>query len=459
MLWCDQLQASPGLSGTFFSAHIMQVITTHFSADFDCMSTMVAAHKLYPEAKMVFSGSMEKPLQDYLKAVNPPFHFSRIKDVDLDQVTRLIVVDTQDPERIGIFKTLLDRKEVEVHVYDHHMDVANPLKADQSVIRKRGACATILCEELAERGIDLSPEECTLMTLGIYQDTHSLISVSTTPEDFQAAGRMVAMGADLNTVAEFVEARLNDEQLKVMNDLIRSLEIQNFNGVDVALCTASLDYYVGDLAVVVYRLMQLENLSATFALILLESRVYLIGRSRTEEINASHILREFGGGGHANAAAASTHDITLIQAREKLVSVLNDKVEPVNRIREVMHYPVISVKGGDTLEQTEKKMTRSNLNTLPVLSGKKLVGIITRQTVEKALHHKMGRHKTEEVMAPEFTVTTPDAYFKTIVSTIVEDKQKVVPVVDPQTGHLVGPPPVCTVSTSCRSRATCPSPP
>jgi tRNA nucleotidyltransferase (CCA-adding enzyme) len=66
----------------------MQVITSHFSADFDCMSAMVAAHKLYPEAKMVFSGSMEKPLQEYLKALNPPFHFSRIKDVDLDQVTR-----------------------------------------------------------------------------------------------------------------------------------------------------------------------------------------------------------------------------------------------------------------------------------------------------------------------------------------------------------------------------------
>ena len=44
----------------------MQVITTHFSADFDCMAAMVAAQKLYPEAKMVFSGSMEKPLQEYL---------------------------------------------------------------------------------------------------------------------------------------------------------------------------------------------------------------------------------------------------------------------------------------------------------------------------------------------------------------------------------------------------------
>ena len=328
----------------------MQVITTHFSADFDCMSTMVAAHKLYPEAKMVFSGSMEKPLQEYLKAVNPPFHFSRIRDVDLDQVTRLIVVDTQDPERIGIFKTLLDKKEVEVHVYDHHMDVVNPLKADQSVIRKRGSCATIMCEELAERGIDLSPEECTLMTLGIYQDTHSLISVSTTPEDFQAAGRMVAMGADLNTVAEFVEARLNDDQLKVMNDLIRNLEIQNFNGVDVALCTASLDYYVGDLAVVVYRLMQLENLSATFALILLESRVYMIGRSRTEEINASHILREFGGGGHHYAASANVRDATIFQIREKILRILAEKIIPRRTAADLMASPVRHATVEDTMK-------------------------------------------------------------------------------------------------------------
>jgi len=306
----------------------MQVITSHFSADFDCMASMVAAQKLYPEARMVFSGSMEKPLQEYLKAVTPPFHFYGIKEVDLDQISRLIVVDTRDPDRIGIFKNLLGRDNVEVHVYDHHLEVANPMNAHHSVIRKRGSCATLLYEELSERGIDLSPEECTLMALGIYQDTHSLISASTTPEDFYAVGRLVAQDADLNIVSEFIEARLNNEQLSVMNDLIRNLEIHNFNGVDVALCTASLDYYVGDLAVVVSRLMELENLKAVFALILLESKVYLIGRSRTEEVNVAHIMREFGGGGHPNASSASTRALTLVQAREKLES---DPIQQVNR--------------------------------------------------------------------------------------------------------------------------------
>ncbi|MCH7501177.1 MAG: CBS domain-containing protein, partial [Nitrospinae bacterium] len=208
--------------------------------------------------------------------------------------------------------------------------------------------------------------------------------------------------------------------------------------VDVALCTATVDYYVGDLAVVVSRLMELENLNAAFALIRLDTRVYLIGRGRTDEINVAHILREFGGGGHANAAAASTRDLTLVQAREKLMAVLNEKVEPLQRIREVMHHPVISVNAGDTLEQTEKKMTRFNLNTLPVMSGKKPVGIITRQIVEKALHHKLAREKAGEMMIHEFSVTTPEAYFKTVIPTIIEDKQKVVPVVNPNNGHLVG---------------------
>ena len=59
----------------------MQVITTHLNADFDCLASMVAAHKLYPTARLVFSGSAERAVQDYLKAV--PLPLSQIKDIDL----------------------------------------------------------------------------------------------------------------------------------------------------------------------------------------------------------------------------------------------------------------------------------------------------------------------------------------------------------------------------------------
>ncbi len=416
----------------------MKLITTHLNADFDCLASMVAAEKIFPGAKMVFSGSTEKAVKEYLETVNPPFHFSKIKDIDLEVITDLVLVDTQDPERIGVFKSLLGKKEVKVHIYDHHPSGEAGFEVEQAVIRNRGSSTTILCEILNEKNIQLSSVEATLMALGIYQDTHSLTSPSSTPEDFVAVSALVRMGADLNVVADFMQARLNQDQRQIMNDLISNLELQNFNGVEIGLATASADRYVGDLAAAVHQIMELENLNTFFALIRLGDRVCMIARSRTDKVNVAEIAKEFSGGGHAYAASATIREQTLIQVRETLISSLADKVEPVARVRDVMHFPVVSVNGDDNVQNAEKVMTRFNLNTLPVLLNKKPVGLITRQIVEKAIHHGMSKEKIEDIMIREFMMTSPDAWFKSIVPIIIEEKQKLVPVVDSPDENLVG---------------------
>ena len=72
----------------------MDVITTHMNADFDCLGAMVAAKRLYPGALMVFPGSQEKSLRDFfLKSAAYAFNFTRLKDVNLEKITRLILVD------------------------------------------------------------------------------------------------------------------------------------------------------------------------------------------------------------------------------------------------------------------------------------------------------------------------------------------------------------------------------
>ena len=111
----------------------MQVITTHLNADFDCLASMVAAKKLYPEARMVFSGSAEKMVHRYLKKMNSVFEISRIKEIDLDKVSLLVLVDTQNPARIGVFQSLIQKPGVEVHVYDHHPEAGNGLQASKAV--------------------------------------------------------------------------------------------------------------------------------------------------------------------------------------------------------------------------------------------------------------------------------------------------------------------------------------
>ncbi len=416
----------------------MQVITTHLNADFDCLASMVAAKKLYPDAKMVLSGSAEKMVHQYLQKMDSAFEISKIKEIDLDQVSLLILVDTQNPARIGVFQSLIQKPGVEVHIYDHHPEAGNAIKASKTVIKKRGAATTVLMEVLRENGIALNREESTLMALGIHEDTHSLLSTSTTPEDLSALAELARLGADLNVVAEFIQTRLNQEQLDVLNDLIRSIELLNINGVEIALATATAENFVEDLAYVVSRVMELENLPALIVLVGMDRRVYLIGRSRTKALDLAEVTRQFGGGGHANAASASIREMTLVEVREKLLAILDDRVEPLSRVGDIMQYPVVTARKEDTIDTVEKTLTLFNLNTLPVVDDDIPVGLITRQIVEKAIHHKLGETRVEDFMVQEFSVTAPDVYFKTITPIIIEEKQKLIPVVDGKSGLLVG---------------------
>jgi len=63
---------------------------------------------------------------------------------------------------------------VEIHIYDHHPPSDDDIKGDVEVIEKAGAGTSILTKILRDKGIKISPDEATLMSLGIYEDTGSL---------------------------------------------------------------------------------------------------------------------------------------------------------------------------------------------------------------------------------------------------------------------------------------------
>ena len=80
------------------------VITTHVNADFDALSSMLAAKKLYPEATLVFPGSQEKNLRNFfLHTTSYIFDFQKVKQIDIEKIQKLILVDTRQKSRIGKF--------------------------------------------------------------------------------------------------------------------------------------------------------------------------------------------------------------------------------------------------------------------------------------------------------------------------------------------------------------------
>ena len=409
----------------------MDVITTHVNADFDCLGSMVAASKLYPDALMVFSGSQEKSMRDFfLKSTSYVLNFTRLKDLDLDSVTRLIVVDCQHSMRIGRFADVLKRPGVEVHVYDHHPESSGDIRPSGGVIRECGSSTAILTLMLASRGLEVNPTEATLMMMGIYEDTGSLIFPSTTVDDYHAAAWLLERGANLNTVADFITQELTAEQISLLNDLLKSLKTTDLKGVEVSIAHASVDHYIGDIAVLAHMMRDMENLQALFIVVGMGSRVYIVARSRIPEVNVGDILRVFGGGGHATAASATIKELTLLQVLEKLDKTLRERVNPRRLARDIMASPVKTLPSATSISEAEELLTRYNVNAMPVVDDGRMSGIISRNIVEKALYHGLGRLPVSEYMHTEYEDAAPDTPIAEIQEYMVGHNRRLMPVFD-----------------------------
>lgn len=416
----------------------MQVITSHINADFDSLASMLAAKKIYPEARLVFSGSQEKNVRDFLKYSQSDFEFDRLKNVNILEIDHLILVDTKSSSRIGPFSCILQKPGLRVHIYDHHPSHPQDIHGELEVVREFGATTTIFVEIIEQKGIPLTQEEATILAMGIYEDTEMMTFTSTTPHDLKAAAYLLTCGADLNTVSDFISRSLDAQHISLLNELIESAKRYLINGVEVVITTATLDRYVGDLAILVHKLKDMENINVLFALISMAGKLLLIARSRLEAVDVASIAYEFGGGGHPTAASAVIKDMMLIEAQEVLLQVLREKIRYVRVAKDIMTSSIKSVSPDTTLEQANQVMTKFNVNLLPVLSENKVTGLLTRLVIEKGIYHGLGKEKVQDYMTREFSVVKPMTPFSRLEELMIEHKQKLLPVVDEEKSEIIG---------------------
>ncbi len=409
-----------------------EIITTHINADFDALASMIAASKLYPGASLVFPGSQEKNLRNFfLYSTSYLFNFTKIKQIDFNHVKRLIIVDTRQKSRIGIFSDLLEKKDIEIHIYDHHPASKDDIHGDVEVICDYGSATALLTGLIREKQIPISPEEATIMCLGIHEDTGSFTFSSTTVEDYEAAAWLTQQGANHNTISDMLTRELTAEQVWLLNDLTQSATTQIINDTEVVLTKVVRDEYIGDLAVLVHKFMEMENLNVVFALAQMKDRIYMVARSRIKEVNVAEIAIALGGGGHPYAASATIKNKTLIQVERSLHGLLKSRISPARKAGDLMTTPVISILPDTTLKKATNLMTRYDINVLMVMDKKgALKGYLTRQVVEKAVFFKLGDLKAKEYMNIEFSIIHPDAPLNKVQELIIQDKLRVLPVVE-----------------------------
>ncbi|MDD2510651.1 MAG: CBS domain-containing protein [Syntrophomonas sp.] len=398
----------------------MEIITSHNALDFDGLAAMVAAGKLYPGAVKVFSGTLSKNIRQFMALYKDLFSIKYPKEIDLKQVKRMIVVDTASANRLGHLKDLASQEGMDFYIYDHHPPAEDDLPASISEVEQVGAVTTLLVEKIIEREINLSAFDATILALGIYEDTGSLLFSSTTPRDISAAAFLLSRGANLSVVSNFMDQPFSGEQRQLLHVLLNSSRHYLVKNIDIVVATWDSNEFIPGLDTVTYRLLEIENCDVAFTVALMQGKVIVVGRSRTNNVKVNEVLRELKGRGHDRAASAVVKGQSLAEVVEFIMAELGKTVQPGLLARDIMSTPVKTIPQGISMEEAGRVMLRYGHTGMPVVEGEKMIGVISRRDVDKARIHDLGHAPVKGFMSSGVLSVIPDTPVGEIQRLMVE---------------------------------------
>jgi tRNA nucleotidyltransferase (CCA-adding enzyme) len=229
-----------------------------------------------------------------------------------------------------------------------------------------------------EKGVELTPQEATVLMAGIYEDTGSLTYPSTTQEDYEAASYLLKSGADLNKVSALLKKEMTPDEVSALNKLLQDETTYTVGGIDIVIATVSVEKYTGDISMLAHRLRDIEGMGCLFVLADMGDRVHVVARSAIPAVNAGEVAKTLGGGGHPQAASATLKNTALIQAREKVLAALKKTVLPKRTAADIMSAPAIATPPKTPITDAQRIIRRYDINALPVVEEGVLQGVITR---------------------------------------------------------------------------------
>ena len=410
----------------------MRIILTHEQADFDALASVLGAYLLDESATPVLPRRMNRNVRAFLTLYGAELPFVDpvdLPNVPIDEVT---LVDTQSMVSIkGMSEA------TRVHLIDHH-PLRDDLPQDWAItVSGTGANTTLFVETLRERDASLSTVQATLLLLGIYEDTGSLTYGHTTPRDLRAASYLLEQAASLQIAANFLNHPLSKEQQALYDHLRQTVAYYNIHGYTILVACGDARGMDEELSTVAHKLRDLLDPDALYLLLTTRGGVQLIARSTTDNIDVAELAAYFGGGGHERAAACLIKDRPLEEVHKELIAILPNYIQPAVTVAQIMS-PDPHLLAADTpVEEAALRMQRYGYEGFPVVQDGKLVGLLTRRAVDRALSHKIPKIASSLMDAGEYTVQPGDS-IEHLSRLMTDTGWGQIPVVDPESGKIIG---------------------
>ncbi len=233
--------------------------------------------------------------------------------------TLLMVVDThrpdfvESPELLSICKTVV--------VIDHHRKTVDHI--NDAVIFYHEPFASSASEMVAELLQYMSSKpiidrmEAEALLAGIMLDTRNFV-LRTGVRTFEAAAYLRGRGADMVAVKRLFSNSMEDYQIK--SSVVANMEIYRNCAIAIADSTAEDIRVISSQAA--DELLNINGVIASFVLFRADNRVHISARS-LGNVNVQIIMETVGGGGHHTMAAAQLDNITISDARVRLLEAID----------------------------------------------------------------------------------------------------------------------------------------
>jgi len=306
--------------------HERFTVTSHENPDGDALGSLLAMHlalgQLGKDSVMVLTG--QSPLPGEYRFLDLAGR-GLLREVPADQATRvLLAVDCANATRI-VDQALLTEAPLTLNI-DHHHD--NTRFADVNlVVPEASSTGELLSDIFALLGVELTPDIAEALYVALVTDTGRFQYTNTTPKALRLAADLVEAGADVHKVFQGVYETVQFAKLKL---LARALDrAQVFEGGRIVVSYllrgdfgevgAAEPYSEG----IIDYLRAVEG--AQLAALIREPprdgsparKVSL--RASVDELDVSAIARDFGGGGHRQAAGFGS-DLSIEEITERIVA-------------------------------------------------------------------------------------------------------------------------------------------
>jgi phosphoesterase RecJ-like protein len=218
----------------------------------------------------------------------------------------IVCVDCGSADQTVFLKSgLKEKKNFSVINIDHHP--SNTMYGDINLIREDTASTTqIVFGLLKSWNATITPQIATCLLAGLYTDTGSFMHSNTRDDEYEAAGELVALGADRNLIVKHLFRQTTPEKLQLLGRILSGV---NMTGKDVVMSAVREDDMkacgadANELGGAIDYLNSVEG-NRIAALLSEDGHGNIRGSLRTkrEDIDLTDIARSLGGGGHRKAS-------------------------------------------------------------------------------------------------------------------------------------------------------------